>query len=202
MELIIERIRSFFNSKAESWDCGISAETARKSEKIVRSLAIRPGSAVLDVGCGTGLIIPWLTEAVGSRGRVTALDIAEKMLLVARRKYDLPNVEYIHGSIEETPFLDDSFDEIVCHNCFPHVMRKVEAAREMFRVLKRGGRVSVSQAENRESVNRLYRDLDGVVAMDLLPDDRIMRDIFERAGFSGIKIYDGDEQYLFQAYKL
>lgn len=196
-----ERTRCFFNDRAGAWDEGIGPATVSASARLIRSLGIGRGSAVLDVGCGTGLIIPWLMEAVGGGGRVTALDIAEEMLLVARGKFEMPNVEYIHGSIEETPFLDGSFDEIVCHNCFPHVADKGKAVREMLRVLKPGGRVAISHSEGRDSVNRLHRSIGGDTAGHILPGESGMRDIFSGAGYGSMSIREESETYLFQALK-
>ncbi len=114
-------IRTFFSARADTWDDKNGQDSASASERIIRGLGIRMGSRVLDVGCGTGLIIPWLLEAVGERGHVTALDIAESMLFLAREKHQKTNIEYIHADIADTPFLDCSFDEIGCHNCFTHV---------------------------------------------------------------------------------
>lgn len=158
---MVTATRSFFNARADTWDEGHGAHDVAASENIIRGLAINPGSMVLDVGCGTGPIIPWLLEAVGSRGRVTALDIAERMLHIARAKHEAPNLEYIHADIAYAPFLDRSFDEVVCHNCFPHVADKEETTREIFRILEPGGRVTVCQNESREAVNAMHRRIGG-----------------------------------------
>jgi len=194
-------IRCFFNDRAETWDDTNDAEMLRSSERLIRGLSIKMGSKVLDVGCGTGVIIPWLLEAVGEQGRVTAIDIAERMLWIARDKCERPNVEYIHADISETPFLGHSFDEVVCHNCFPHVAEKERAVREMFRILKIGGRVMICHNENRQSINLLHRGIGGEVGGDMLPDETEMKAIFSGAGFREISIYDGRDGYLLQAYK-
>lgn len=193
--------RTFFNDRADTWDEGHDAHGVAVSERLIRSLGIKRGSRVLDVGCGTGLIIPWLLEAVGKEGRVTALDIAERMLHLARSKHEAPNLEYIHADIASAPFLDRSFDEVVCHNCFPHVSDKQGAAREMFRLLRPGGRVTVCHNESREAVNALHRGMGGEVGGDMLPDERGMRDIFHKAGFEEISILDGEHLYIMQARK-
>ncbi len=194
-------IRTFFNARAETWDDSNAAESMSVSERLIRGLGIKAGSRVLDVGCGTGLIIPWLMEAVGEGGRVTALDIAERMLLIARDKHQRPNVEYIHADIAHTPFLDHSFDEVVCHNCFPHVVDKEGATLEMFRILKPGGRAAICHNESREAINALHRRIGGGVGGDMLPDGPEMRGIFLGAGFGEISITDGSDRYLMLARK-
>ncbi len=194
-------IRVFFNQRADTWDEGHAADSVSASERLICGLGIKAGSRVLDVGCGTGLIIPWLLEAVGAEGMVIALDIAEIMLRVARDKHEAPNLEYIHADIAHPPFLDRSFDEVVCHNCFPHVSDKAGAAREMFRILRPGGRVSICHNESREAINALHRRIGGEVGGDMLPDEREMRDMFVRAGFEEFSIIDGEDIYLMQTGK-
>lgn len=192
--------RSFFNQRADSWDRTSAVERTAVSEHLIRSLGIRRGNKVLDVGCGTGLIIPWLLEEVGAEGRVTALDIAEKMLWIAREKHERPNVEYIHADISRTPFLDQSFDEVVCHNCFPHVAHKETAALEMFRILKPGGRATICHNESREAINAMHHDIGREVGGDMLPDENEMKAMFRGAGFREILLLD-TEIYLMQARK-
>lgn len=193
--------RSFFNQRADTWDDVHAAERIAISERIIRGLGIRPGSKVLDVGCGTGLIIPWLLEEVGTEGRVTAVDIAERMLWIAREKHERPNVEYIHADISRTPFLDQSFDEVVCHNCFPHVSDKESAAREIFRVLKPGGRVNICHNESRQAINAMHHGIGREVGGDMLPDGPEMKVMFRGAGFQEIILSDNSDAYLLQAYR-
>ncbi|MBC7246912.1 MAG: methyltransferase domain-containing protein [Actinobacteria bacterium] len=194
-------VSDFFNQRADTWDDENAVERKAVSERIIRGLGIRPGSRVLDAGCGTGLIIPWLLEAVGEAGHVTALDIAERMLALAREKHAGPNLEFIHADLADTPFLDCSFDEVVCHNCFPHVADKRGAAQEMFRILRPGGRATVCHNESREEVNALHRFIGGEVGLDMLPGMDEMEEMFSCAGFVEVRVHDGEDMFVLVARK-
>ncbi len=194
-------IREFFNHRAAHWDRTQDAATLERSRRLVLSLGIEPGSRVLDAGCGTGILLPGLLEAVGPQGKVYAMDVAEKMLEVASSKLQRANLEYVHADIAAAPFPDGSFDLVVCHNCFPHVSDKRGAISEIFRLLRPGGRAVVSHTEGREEVNARHLRMGGAVAGDLLPDEATMRRWFREAGFEVLRLRDGDEGYLLEARK-
>lgn len=122
--------REYFNQKAGEWDSLLSEETIQCLSTIIKELAIKPGSHILDVGTGTGVLLPFLVEAAGKDGRVVALDIAEEMLARAKAK-NIENVEYVLGDITCTPFEHNTLDEIICNSCFPHVIDKLQALREI-----------------------------------------------------------------------
>lgn len=197
----VREIRDFFNRRAADWDRTQDAVTLERSRRLVLSMGIEPGWQVLDVGCGTGILIPGLLEAVGPEGSVCAVDVAEEMLKVARSKLQRPNLHYLQADIAATPFLDGSFDLVVCHNCFPHVADKGRAIREMFRVLRLGGRAVISHTEDRETVNARHIRLGGAVGGDFLPDEATMRRWFGEAGFEVLRVLDGREGYLLEALK-
>ncbi|MGB9792707.1 MAG: class I SAM-dependent methyltransferase [Thermacetogeniaceae bacterium] len=196
-----ESHRNYFNEKAAVWDSLIDEVTVSRLARIVEKLGIKAGSTVLDAGSGTGVLIPFLRQAVGREGRIVALDFAEEMLRRAREKHGDENITYIVGDLARTPFLDCVFDEIICNSCFPHLQDKPAAAKEMLRILKPGGRVTVCHTMGREMVNALHRSLGGVVGNDLLPDEAEARRIFEEAGFICVEISDSPEEYLLTAYK-
>ncbi|MDA8220041.1 MAG: hypothetical protein M0Z94_20760, partial [Dehalococcoidales bacterium] len=67
--------REFFDRAAASWDTLESSETIIRLRKILTRLWVRESMSVLDVGTGTGILVPLLLELVGPSGRIVALDL-------------------------------------------------------------------------------------------------------------------------------
>ncbi|GAB3229153.1 methyltransferase domain-containing protein [Hymenobacter seoulensis] len=114
------------------------------------------GCTVLDLGSGSGRDAFLLSKLVGESGRVIGVDMTEEQLAVARRHvqahttrfgYTNPNVEFRHGYIEDlrTADLADNSVDIVVSNCVINLSTDKEATyREIFRVLKPGGELHIS----------------------------------------------------------
>ena len=91
-------------------------------------------SRILDAGCGTG----GLTEQLSGLGSTVGIDISD----LALRLKPHSGAKYINGSVNSIPFAENSFDLITCISVFYHRrVSDLKAASQIFRVLKRGGRV-------------------------------------------------------------
>lgn len=187
--------KAYFDEKAGKWDTLIQDEVIIRLQNMVTELDLSQGSKVLDLGTGTGVLIPMLIEAVGSSGEVVAIDFAPQMLAEARKKYQWPNLEFLEGAAEEIPLADQVVDEVVCNSAFPHFDDMRRAAQEMARVLRRGGRVTVMHPHSREYINDLHVSLGGAVKNCLLPEEEVMHAIFAEAGFEEITLDDVPQRY-------
>jgi ubiquinone/menaquinone biosynthesis C-methylase UbiE len=114
--------------------------------RLIADLEITPGSAVLDVACGTGVVTRLAARATGTTGTVTGVDIGPPMLEVARSQPAEPDsapITYLEGSALDLPLADRSFDFATCHHGFQFFPDRVAAARELHRVLRPGSHVAI-----------------------------------------------------------
>lgn len=114
------------------------------------------GHRVLDVACGTGVLARHALAIVGNTGKVMGLDPAPGMIAVAKEIE--PRIDWVLGSAEHLPFDDDAFNSIISQFGFMFFQDRGKAAREMHRVVKRGGRVAVAVWHGPDR-NPAYRDI-------------------------------------------
>jgi SAM-dependent methyltransferase len=154
---------------------------------------LRPGETVLDLGSGGGIDVILSARRVGPEGKAYGLDMTDEMLELARRNAaaaGLANVEFLRGEIEQIPLVDASVD-VVISNCVINLSVDKQAVfAEMYRVLRGGGRVGVSDvvAEDRLSpAERAERgDFVGCVAGALSESEYVSQ--LREAGFANATV--------------
>jgi SAM-dependent methyltransferase len=164
--------------------------------------ALQEGQVVLDLGSGGGFDVFQAGLKVQSSGRVIGVDMTPEMLSKARKnitsyreRSGLDNVEFRLGEIEHLPLADESVD-VVLSNCVINLSPdKPQVWREIFRVLKPGGKAAVSDLALLkplpDTVRNMVDALVGCVAGAILIDET--KTILEQSGFSSIVLTPKDE---------
>jgi ubiquinone/menaquinone biosynthesis C-methylase UbiE len=115
------------------------------TDEVVRTAALQPGEQVLDLGCGTGAVTLDAARAVLPGGSVLATDISAQMLLIARMRLgSYANVRFELSRAAEIPAATGSQDVVISSLVLMFAINKEAAAREIARVLRRGGRMVAS----------------------------------------------------------
>lgn len=136
--------RDFFSGIADRWDELRSGFEHPDLQLGAISALVEPGLRILDIGTGTGAMLPVLA---GARARVVALDNSQAMLDRARaraRAEGLTGIGFCAGDIATLPFADGVFDAVNCGMTLHHVAGPEAALREMARVVRPGGPVLVT----------------------------------------------------------
>jgi ubiquinone/menaquinone biosynthesis C-methylase UbiE len=195
--------RQYFDEAAATWDKSIPSGLTGFLDRFVPTFAIASGQKVLDVGTGTGILIPFLIEAVGPWGWVTAIDNSEKMLEVCRRKYSqLRNLTIQLQDVEELDLPSNSFDIVTCFGVFPHIENRRGALHQIGRVLRGGGRLVIAHALSSDEIRTHHHGAPSAVSQDVLPNRLEMTLLLRDSGFSQIHIEDEPGHYLCTSNKL
>jgi len=190
------QLQEYFDQLACHWDREVSLAGLESLNHIVRELDIGPGSRVLDVGCGTGVLLPFLVETVGTRGRIVALDFSRNMLLEAKAKAFQPTVNLVQADVTDLPLVDGFAHLAICNSAFPHFGDKAEALTEIARVLRDDGRLVICHTASRDRINQFHQSIGGAVGADLLPDEAQLVNLTERSGLRIVYLEDGPTRYL------
>jgi SAM-dependent methyltransferase len=159
--------------------------------------ALQPGEIVLDLGSGGGIDCFLAARQVGPEGRVIGLDMTPDMIKLARRnakKIGATNVDFRYGEMEEMPLPDASVD-VVISNCVINLSPDKDAVfSEVSRVLRPGGRMSVSDIVLNGELPRPILDSlhawAGCIAGALDQEDYLAK--VEAAGFEAIDVESKD----------
>jgi ubiquinone/menaquinone biosynthesis C-methylase UbiE len=186
--------RDYFDEKAAIWDDTATEKNSAKLADIVARMHLQPGSYLLDVGTGTGVLLPLLAGAIGPSGRIVGLDYAAAMLQRARHKNPGNSVSLVLADIASVPVVSGFFDAIVCYSSFPHFQDKAAVLGEMRRTLKSGGRLFICHTSGRDHINAIHTRIPSL-CHDLLPGKNEMESLLVNAGFKAIQIQDEKESY-------
>lgn len=186
--------RDLFNKLAENWDQQ-DIVSPEKYRRIVSEAEIEKGQNILDVGTGTGVLIPYLLEAEREIN-IFAIDFAEKMIEKFREKGFPSNVLPFVMDIRKTVFEDNFFDRIIINSCYPHFEEKPSALKEIYRLLKKGGLVIISHPTGRRFVNELHKKTHPLIEEDIIWDISTLREFIESFKFRFVRGIDEDDFFL------
>lgn len=159
----------FFDRLAPGWDAEM-IKSDRIIGKILHTAGVREGCRVLDVACGTGVMIPYyLAQRVE---QVTAIDISPEMTKIAREKFSQANVEIICGDVEETEF-STLFDCIMVYNAFPHFPEPEQLIRRLSGLLAPGGTLTVAHGMSRAHIDAHHQGSASKVSIGLMHEDAL-----------------------------
>mgnify|MGYP001106434796 CR=1 FL=1 len=146
------RARRYFAAVANQWDRmreDFFDSTIAKS--IVKASAVRPGTTVVDVGCGTGFLTQQVGMQTQGNAKIVGVDLSPSMLQIAKENLGkiglLESVEFRVGDAENIPVDDNFADAVLGNMVLHHCPRPRRAISEMTRVLKPGGRLAVADLE-------------------------------------------------------
>ena len=184
----------FFDSIAEKWDSTINVDK-EKINTLLSQISITNGESILDVGTGTGVLIPFYNE-LNKDGKVTGVDISQGMLNVAKRKFgQLSNLNFKLLDVENE-FIEEKFDKIVLYSMFPHLNNKVETIKKLVNNnLNKNGKLLIAHSDSREFLNNLHSNADDRVSNDILIEVNKQKEAFEKSDLKVTKAYEDDEIY-------
>lgn len=186
--------RDFFNDRAKVWD-EITVHKLEKVQYIVEQLGIRGGDRILDVGTGTGILIPFYEKHLVD-GKVVAVDYSEKMIEVAHSKFpekNHPLISFLVSDVYELEY-DSVFDLVVCYSCFPHFVDKPLAVEILSKALKKGGRLAVAHSDSAKKINGVHMSGGVEIGNDFLPSMKQLKQLMNNNGLA-VTFERDDESY-------
>jgi ubiquinone/menaquinone biosynthesis C-methylase UbiE len=192
---IAEHQRRRFNDLVDIFDRPQPLEVMARLQEIVASTELLPGSVVLDVGTGAGVLIPLIQSY--QPAAVFACDVAEKMLQRVQNKY--PTVHTCHTDIISLALAPTSVDAIFMNGMYGNIADKSAACGNAARMLRSGGRLVVSHPEGRAFVDQLRATSD--LFIESLPTKGEFETVLEPLGLEVTAYRDEPKLYLMVARK-
>jgi ubiquinone/menaquinone biosynthesis C-methylase UbiE len=197
-----KRAAQAYNAAADAYDAEPLGFWDYFGRRTVERIGLTNGTRLLDVCCGSGASAIPAAQLIGPSGHVTGVDLAEKLLELARWKAEslsLRNIDFQRGDLLSLNFPPNSFDVVVCVFGIFFVPDMMAGVRELWRQVKPGGKLAITTwgGDLFEPANREFWNSISEVRPDLYksfnPWDRIdnaasLRAILRKAGVENIQI--------------
>lgn len=196
----IERINRLqqqqFNELFHMFEPPLPEGVPERLEKIVAVGKIKKENVVLDVGSGTGILIPIIRKYNPSR--IYACDLSENML--GRLKKNYPEVVTFRADIKDLNLPDSTVDVVFINACYPNIADKKGAFENIAGMMKIGGRMVISHPLGKAFIKKLKRN--APYPMDEFPDQPQAENLFRPFGFKIQNFIDEPELYILAAVKM
>lgn len=184
----------FFNQIAKEWDSIIEVNE-EKINTLLSKLNITDNSKVLDIGTGTGVLIPFL-KSLNPNGYIKGVDISSEMLNVAREKFR--NIEKVSFELVdvEKDVINETYDSIILYSMFPHLKDKTNTIKKLVeKNLEKSGQLIIAHSNSREFLNNMHKEKNECVSEDRLISVTDQRYLFEKAGLKVVDAFEDNEIY-------
>lgn len=184
----------FFNKIAKEWDSIIEVNE-EKINLLLSKLDIKSNERILDVGTGTGVIIPFIKD-LNKGGYIKGVDISTGMLNIAKEKYkNLENIEFEIKDVEEEEIYE-KYDKIILYSMFPHLENKTKTVKTLInKNLNKNGKLIIAHSNSREFLNNMHKEKDKSVSKARLIPVNNQRKIFEKNGLKVLEAFENDQIY-------
>lgn len=207
MGVIVDVKNKFFNDHAEKWYdmCYKDLKTGlnkhqNKFERLFSLLQLKPGSKVLDVGCGSGILVPFIFKDI-KNGILHELDSSEKMIEVNKKQNTQNNIKFIIADIEAASLENEYYDVIICFSCFPHFHNKQKTLNKIYNLLKENGIVVICNFKSTKELNKLHAS-HLAVKHDIMPNKKTMEKLLLNSNLNIKYFIEEDEFYYIMSKKV
>ncbi|MGK5094667.1 methyltransferase domain-containing protein [Deltaproteobacteria bacterium TL4] len=193
IEISLEEINRRYSDLAEGQCCLSCGDTLDSSKP-------QKGEVCVDLGSGRGHDLLKMAIIVGEEGFCYGIDVSEGMLKKSREnaeKLDVHNVEFVQTELRHLPLADEKADLVVSNCTINHATDKKAVWREIYRILKQGGRFVVSDIYSSEVIPDEYKN--DLVAISECWAGAVTRDEYlttlKNTGFERITVCKESEPY-------
>lgn len=194
--------RHYFDELAPRWDS--MPARPRAAEKITffcRRACRRNPKLVLDVGAGTGLLVPALLVALPPEAAVIELDYAIQMLRIGGAKAPDKRILPVCADATAPPFSPSAFPAVLCFGILPHLGETRAALENLWALVSPGGSLAVGHFLSSVALNQLHAEIGGTVKEDHLPPAHQVAGMLNAMGARPVEAEDGPEGYFVFAEK-
>jgi len=175
-------------------------ECCSTNSTLINDAKIKLGDVCLDIGCGHGTNVIRIADKVGEHGFVNGIEFSEETISKARlsaKKLGINNVDFITSDRETLEIKSQSIDVIISNYTINKIEKKQKIFNEIYRILKKGGRIVISDIYAKEPVPIEFRTNPQMIAecwAGATTKEEYLR-ILENAGFTTIEIIEESKPY-------